>query len=100
MEKITVWITKYALTGAIVEAEGELRENIKEGQREWVYVSGYHNIFYIGTECAYTKEEALELAEEMRLKRIESLKKQIAKLGKKKGNFKFGSQVPSRATGA
>ena len=72
-----VWITKYALTDGIIEADAE--------------VGGFDTITATwdnGTRCDNFKSEewwnqkknAIEKAEEMRQKKIESLKKQIKKL--------------------
>ena len=72
-----VWITKYALTDGIIEAEGE------PYGLEWVSASWDNgclcNDFEQG-EWFDTKERAIKKAEEMRQKKIESLKKQIKKL--------------------
>lgn len=72
-----VWITKYALTDGIVEAEGE------PYGLEWVSASWDNgcrcNDFEQG-EWFDTKERAIKKAEEMRKKKIDNLKKQIEKL--------------------
>lgn len=72
-----VWITKYALTDGIIEAEGE------PYGPEWVFAflddkSGYNDFGW--GEWFDTKERAIAKAEEMRQKRIESLKRQIKEL--------------------
>ena len=67
-----VWITKYALTDGIIKADGE------PYGLEWVYASWDNgdkcNDFEQG-EWFDTKERAIQKAEEMRQKKIESLKK-------------------------
>ena len=72
-----VWITKYALTDGIIEAEGE------PYGLEWVSASWDNgcrcNDFEQG-EWFDTKERAIKKAEEMRQKKIASMKKQIKKL--------------------
>ena len=72
-----VWITKYALTDGIIEAEGE------PYGLEWVSASWDNgclcNNFEQG-EWFDTRERAIQKAEEMRQKKIESLKNQIKKL--------------------
>lgn len=72
-----VWITKYALTDGIIEAEGE------PYGLEWVSASWDNgclcNNFEQG-EWFDTRERAIQKAEEMRQKKIASLKKQIEKL--------------------
>lgn len=83
-----VWITKYALTKGIFEAEisddcididrsGNMIQ-VKDG-RFAVYYHGK------GKEWNKNKESAIKMADEMRKKKIESLKKQIKKLE----NMKF-----------
>lgn len=72
-----VWITKYALTDGIIEAEGE------PYGLEWVSASwddGYRCGDFEKGEWFDTKETAIQKAEEMRREKIESLKKQIEKL--------------------
>ena len=74
-----VWITKYALTSGILEKEvkdfgdGSVRE-----------IENSFPIYYHGEgkEWHRTKESAIAKAEEMRKKKIASLKKQIEKLEK------------------
>lgn len=78
-----VFITKYALTQGIIEKETEItiyKSPIEEPIEcacieEW---PGYT----IGKEAFYTLEEAVKKAEEMRKKKIASLRKQIEKLEK------------------
>ena len=78
-----VWITKYALTDGIIEAIA-----YKLTWRTYIVIPKY-----IGTrvgiirlmnilDYSVTKELAVKRAEEMRQKKIESLKKQIKKLKK------------------
>lgn len=72
-----VWITKYALTRGIIEDEGE------PCGLEWVSASwdnGYRCNDFEQGEWFDTKERAIQKAEEMRQKKIASLKKQIEKL--------------------
>ena len=73
-----VWITKYALTKGIIEADARLTSSdsisIKELNSDlnsnWFYKGDWHS----------DKESAIKKAEEMRQKKIDSLKKQIEKL--------------------
>lgn len=76
-----VWITKYALTQGIFEAEAEVIEDGTVRVRQEFIVSYYHKE---GRDWHKTKESAVAKAEEMRKKKIASLKKQIEKLEKKK----------------
>lgn len=75
-----VWITKYALTIGIYEVEADRRMDedmisVKENGEEK---------YYYGYEWTRTKEEAVEIAYELRNYEILSLKKQIEKLEKMK----------------
>lgn len=73
-----VWITKYALTKGIIEADAKLTSSNSVSIMElntdlkmhWFYKGDWHS----------DKESAIKKAEEMRQKKIESLKKQIQKL--------------------
>lgn len=74
-----VYITKYALTEGIIEAEGEPYGL----ELEWVSASwddGYKCGDFEQGEWYDTKERAIQKAEEMRQNKIASLKKQIEKL--------------------
>lgn len=68
------YITKYALTDGIIEKEGRI---VKD-----TYFDVEKYGFFSKGDYFFTKEEAIEKAEKMRLKKIESLKKQILKLEK------------------
>lgn len=72
-----VWITKYALTDGIIEGYASMcafdratvdLKNIK------------YEIDFYGSDWHYDKESAIRQAEEMRQKKITSLKNQIKKL--------------------
>ena len=76
-----VWITKYALTDGVREMEVEQSENFSEIVRGKSGNDFYHGE---GREWHRTYESAVAKAEEMRLKKIDSLKKQIAKWEKKR----------------
>lgn len=72
-----VWITKYALTDGIIEADGFLcwKDIISAS-----WDNGTRCDNFAGEEWWNTKKQAIEKAEEMRQKKIDSLKKQIEKL--------------------
>lgn len=74
-----VWITKYALTTGIFEADVDVSDDFPE----LVRVSPTQYFQGEGKDWHRTKIEALQRAEEMRQKKIRSLKKQIEKLKKK-----------------
>ncbi len=75
-----VWITKYALTRGIVETEGEILQD-----KSLEVTSGeYKGRWFWHKDFELTKEGAKVRAEEMRMKKIDNLKKRILKLEKKK----------------
>ena len=75
-----VWITKYTLTKGIIEADGELTssESVNILNRglslptHWFYKGDWHS----------DKQSAIKKAEEMRQKKIESLKSRFRSWGK------------------
>ena len=72
-----VWITKYALTDGIIEAMG-----IKDplSGRFFMMKGPYKKKWFSEEDYFMSKQSAIKKAEEMRQKKIESLKKQIKKL--------------------
>ena len=78
MEK-KIFVFKYALTKGIIEVDAEIKQGI---YGEFTKVKNQGNLIYLDKDYVHTKEEALKKAEDMRLKKIESLKKQIVKLEK------------------
>ena len=79
-----VWITKYALTDGISEGEiiakHKIRENPIEYKSRYLCRSKDGDQCLDSGDCCFTYELAIQKAEEMRQKEIESLKKQIKKL--------------------
>jgi len=78
------WISKYALTQGIFEIEAEKREGY-EGAENYIKhkLNGMMVSYAIeGKEWHKTKEEAIIRANELRIKKVASMKKQIAKLEK------------------
>ena len=78
-----VWITKYALTDEIIEAEQV--PGVSQQGKEYAFFVGknsqYITDFYIPyEELFWDKNSAIVKAEEMRQKKIASLKRQIEKL--------------------
>ena len=75
------FISKYALTDGIKEAEGKA---VKGSTGDTVYAEWdeYCSLFTIGKHAHETREAAVEAAETMRKRKIASLQKQIAKLEK------------------
>lgn len=82
MEK-TVYITKYALTRGIIKAEAKIQSfNYLTKEEQRAYINGYYNSLVISTDAFFSFDEAKKKAEQMKLKKIASLKKQIQKLEK------------------
>lgn len=75
-ERITAWITKYALTKGIQEVEGKTDGDGYLSYGKYDYNHAFRKEWY------RTREAAIKRAEEMRLKKIASLKKQLKKLEK------------------
>ena len=67
-----VWITKYALTSGITEQDAEICQDgmVKYGTYQYAH----------GEEWHYNRPDALLKAEEMRIKKIATLKKSIQRL--------------------
>jgi hypothetical protein len=80
-----VWITKYALTKGILEAEAieELSDRPAGVNTIEAYGGNGRELFYgEGKEWHESKESAIAKAEEMRVKAIANHRKSIAKLEK------------------
>lgn len=69
-----VWITKYALTKGIIEADG-----VHTTQGVYIANSGLNTDWFYGSDWHSNKQSAIKKAEEMCQKKIESLKSQIKK---------------------
>lgn len=73
-----IYISKYALSSGIFYINAEIRESGMACE-----IGGYHRCFHEeGKEWHETLEDALKRAEEIRLRKIASLKKQLAKYEK------------------
>ena len=78
-----VWITKYALTRGIEEITSDDVSRIfieKNGDLVMYGKSGMFPVIYNTDNYYLDKQSAIQKAEEMRQKKIDSLKKQIEKL--------------------
>ena len=73
-----VYITKYALTAGIIEADAEILKG------DMILINGDWNRCFHGEgkDWHRTFEEAYKKAEQMRIKKIASLKKQLSKYEK------------------
>lgn len=74
-----VYITRWALTEGVIECDGQVR---KCGGI--VHSENYLVEFVLNKDAFLTRKAANQKAEEMRVKKIASLKKQIEKLEKMK----------------
>ena len=75
-----VFITKYALTKGIIEKEADIH-SFKDGSK-FAYVRGEFIGYKITVDAFCDYESAIQRAEEVRKKRIASLKRRIEKLEK------------------
>ncbi|MDE5526641.1 hypothetical protein [Elizabethkingia meningoseptica] len=78
-EKIIAYITKYALTKGIIEKECLLTSN------DMIRTTDEYPQYFHVNEWFASKEDAIERAEQMRIKKLQSLNKQVNKLT----NLKF-----------
>ena len=74
-----VWITKYALTDGIIEVDSE-QDRLTYGLV--VTEGAFKNEWFNRRDCFTSRTSAIKKAEEMRQKKIASLKNQIEKLEK------------------
>ena len=74
-----VFITKYALTEGIKEIEADI---IRSRFEDREYVRDGLCSYFLGKNAFTDKSEALKKAEEMKIRKIASLRKQIEKLEK------------------
>jgi len=76
---VTIWITKYALTQGIYKVKGETEVSdkvLKVRQDNGYTIMFYEDDWHLSSRAAVSK------AEEMKTKKLTSLKKQLAKLEK------------------
>ncbi len=75
-EKVKIWITKYALTSGIFETCAVITgDNMASYKRDGRYTEFAH-----GKQFHLSNESAIAEAEEMRIKKLKSLEKQIKKV--------------------
>ena len=75
-----VWITKYALTDGIIEAESDEKTQTKKKLFAFWNNDEFGGFYPQKEEVFFDKQSAIKKAEEMRQKKIESLKRQIKNL--------------------
>lgn len=82
-QKITAYITKHALSnGKILKIEARLCSNVDNTMIAYRTEGSTFNQYAHDTDWHSTLPDAIAKANEMRVKKIASLKKQIAKLEK------------------
>ena len=74
-EKITAFVTKYALTQGIMEVEGEVCHDVNSNMFAYGKYGHAH-----GNDWYRNREDAIKKADEMKKKKIVSLQKSISKL--------------------
>lgn len=72
-----VYISKYALSVGVFEVDGELT---REGGISYTPQDGGLRQYYYGSDWHHTKEQAVAKAEDMRIRKLKSLDKQIKKI--------------------
>ncbi|MFU9138489.1 hypothetical protein [Erwinia tasmaniensis] len=77
------YITKYALTKGIYEAQGRLSEYFPD-----MFIEEHYRQHHHGNDWHITLEDAISRAEEMRIKKLQSLDKQMKKLSALKFEIK------------
>lgn len=72
-----MYVTKYALTSGIEE-----RDDLRVDDSGYAHGKPGFEIFKIGRDVFYSRDDAVKAAESARAKKIKNLEAQIAKLGK------------------
>lgn len=85
MQKTTIYVTKYCLTSSIFKIDAQIKENMhfKKGISAYGNLPNSSSTGFYNNDFHLTEEEALKDADNRRIRKIESLKKQITKLEKK-----------------
>ncbi len=78
---IKIWVTKYALTSGIFEAMAEVEKNLKGLARiPKNYKTSESAQYFDVNDWHLSEKEAFKRAEEMKVKKIVSLEKQVKKI--------------------
>lgn len=85
-EKEVIYITKWALTQGILKGEVDYKSKMEEHM--YVKAKGLIGMLCVRQDAFFTLEEAQAKAEDMRRRKIVSLRKQIAKLEEMKIKIK------------
>lgn len=80
MSQIKIWISKYALSVGIEEVEAEFDDAYPNMVRIPSDKIGYYTRYFHGTDWHRTREGAVQRAENMRIRKLNSLNKQLKKL--------------------
>jgi hypothetical protein len=83
-ENVHVWVTKYALSSGIFEADAEICHGISSKMISLQRSKDHYTENFDGTDWYMTKTAAIQRAFEMKEAKIKSLEKQIEKLRKMK----------------
>ena len=76
------YVSKYALTGGVSEVEGAIvtgRSGTKYFKRVGQRYT-HHQLLTVGKDVHETREAAVEAAESLRVRKLASLRRQIAKI--------------------
>lgn len=84
-DKVTIYITKYALTDGIQQADAEVLDS---GRYWYIPKGGSYPTSVGGNDAHLTKDAALDRAEEMRIAKLQSLEKQMKKISAMKFKVK------------
>jgi len=71
-----VWLTKYALSKGISEKDAIPHWS----KKEWINIAGIVDALVLGIDAFEDRQSAVKKAEEMRVKKIALIKKELAKL--------------------
>lgn len=75
-EQVKIYVTKYALSSGIFEVMATVKDGMASFRRDGGALTEYVH----GRSFHYTREHAVEEAEEMRIRKLKSLDKQFKKV--------------------
>jgi len=75
-----VYITKYALTKGVIVFEGEMYDSELKNAFRGKRTPKHYDEYFNGKDVHFTKESALKQCEEMKIKKLQSLDKQVKKI--------------------
>ena len=83
-KRVMLWISKFALTKGVFEQECELCDGESAGDLVRPVIDGFAscNAFYwMDRDCHLTRDNAVRKANDMRERKLKSLRKQMLKIG-------------------